>query len=56
MEFTEKQKQIIKVALMAHRNFMAGLLNDIDEILKHSNAKTVYIKQIDEILDIIEKS
>lgn len=56
MEFTEKQKQIIKVALISHKIFMEGVLNDIDEILKRSNAKTVYINQVEEIIDIIEKS
>lgn len=35
---------------------MQDILNSIDEILKRSNAKTVYINQVDEIIDIIKKS
>jgi hypothetical protein len=56
MEFTEKQKEIIKAALISHKIFMEGVLKDIDKILKRSNAKIVYINQVDEIIDIIEKS
>lgn len=56
MEFTEKQKSIIISALIYHKYVLQDILNSIDEILKRSNVKNVYINQVDEIIDIIKKS